>query len=636
MFAHFVTTGSTELGRLIKELTGKQDSLRTQLTEVHKRLTRISVGPETEKKIEQFRSEFASTVAQFNAIKAELNALQESSRGMANLTMEITSVRQELSSFRNEFQALSDLKPQTAALKLEVQQTRAEVAAVREIRQQLGALSTVASDVTSLKTQSFSNAQQISALSAAVAEAKSLKEQSISNAQQLQVMAREVQVAKQDSSAAKAGLDSLADVRGAHAAAMQRMDKAFQELQNGLSIAQETKQKQAELARETKQKQAELARGLEQHSSESKALGRRLEKECQKLGDDIANTRQRLEKSLREVIANDVGRDLSKVRSDANVTAGEFRSLKQELFDSGILKPKQPELQDSNPVGTVELGETCFSARLLIRLSYMMARAEAKAEERQAEAEARGFVLAEADESDEDRTSVSRLEIDMDSDVHGLQPPTIAENGRGYMMATYGFGGIVWLTVFLQLLIVVILVWYSQVPTECWDATPNLLDWSVLHVSKAAAVFVAGTLMCKDLMEICNQLMVSVLLQGGFDCENVLSTLLRALVIALIAFANVFLFRGMVSAVNVWVNMAALAFVGELGGGVLEAAKRGVFGHTIRAVTTPITYELTFMSEYPWWIPAVQQATMLVMAIGTIASAAFVFLDNDAMCSESA
>jgi hypothetical protein len=126
--------------------------------------------------------------------------------------------------------------------------------------------------------------------------------------------------------------------------------------------------------------------------------------------------------------------------------------------------------------------------------------------------------------------------------------------------------------------------------------------------------------MLKDFLDIINGVMVCVLLDPKMHCEFIVLTFGRFSLTCLIGVTNVFMFIGMTSPTNVWVNMTALAFVGELGQLALDQAKKGVFGHYIRATVTELNYELSFHAEYPWYIPIIQVGTLIVF--GTLSAGA--------------
>merc|ERR1719413_251188 len=115
-------------------------------------------------------------------------------------------------------------------------------------------------------------------------------------------------------------------------------------------------------------------------------------------------------------------------------------------------------------------------------------------------------------------------------------------------------------------------------------------------------------------MDITNYCMVSALIETHCNWEVAITGTLRIGLTALIALANVMIFFGMNSPENVWINMTALGFIGELGEGVLLIAKRGIFGHHISKNITQLNFQLTFVSEYPRWFTTVRSVTVITMA----------------------
>merc|ERR1719331_2588446 len=100
----------------------------------------------------------------------------------------------------------------------------------------------------------------------------------------------------------------------------------------------------------------------------------------------------------------------------------------------------------------------------------------------------------------------------------------------------------------------------------------------------------------------------------------------------LIAVANVVIFYYLKSPASVWINMTALAFIGELGTGMLDVARRGVFGHHIMKTMTSLNFELTFVKEYPSWFPAVRAAVLTVALFFGLVFCGMAFYAEDIIC----
>jgi len=164
-----------------------------------------------------------------------------------------------------------------------------------------------------------------------------------------------------------------------------------------------------------------------------------------------------------------------------------------------------------------------------------------------------------------------------------------------------------------------------------WKTTP-LKWWLTLVLSKGFATFVAGCLMGKDIMGTINYWMVSELVTDRIDCECTISALLRLVMVAGIGFANVIIYESTTSPSLVWINMSALAFINQLGEGVLGVAKHGMFGHHIAKVTTTLNYQLTFVQEYPTWFKYVRTTTLLVVFVFVSAYSFYTAFSEIAVC----
>jgi len=292
-------------------------------------------------------------------------------------------------------------------------------------------------------------------------------------------------------------------------------------------------------------------------------------------------------------------------------------NLTKSLHERGVLAPKReapPEEQEIPPVGTIELGEDCFTARLLIRLGYL---------------KARGWKEYNSDEEDPENDGGA----DAAENVTGLQEPEILEGHYGYFSVTVGWLGICVLTMILQMLVVVVMLKNgTDAGDDCLEKPPSWSDWLLLHVSKACAMCVAGVLLAKELMDIINYWMVSELLEPTRNIEVAVSAFMRVILTFLVAVASVVIYMSLTSPASVWMNMTALSFIYELSASVLDVSKRGVFGHPICKTMTTLNFELTFLSEYPPWFSYVRSLTLTV-CFGSIAIfTAVIFLQADNLC----
>lgn len=159
-------------------------------------------------------------------------------------------------------------------------------------------------------------------------------------------------------------------------------------------------------------------------------------------------------------------------------------------------------------------------------------------------------------------------------------------------------------------------------------------EWWLLHASKAVAIGTAGLLMSQEIMDCLNYTMVSILVEPHLNLEVCFVAFCRMSLSALIAVANVIIFGYLKYPATVWINMTALAFIGELGTGMLDVARRGVFGHHIQKTMTDVNFELTFVSEYPVWFPHVRSTAMAVAACFVAVFATMAFSAPDLVCDD--
>jgi len=322
-------------------------------------------------------------------------------------------------------------------------------------------------------------------------------------------------------------------------------------------------------------------------------------------------------------------KDNSKVKGELQSTkrqgdqlATEFRKLMAQLQERGVLTPVREappeEEEEIPPVGTIELGEDCFTARLLLRLGFMKAKG------------AREMSMASMDSYDEEVSSDPGINTE---NVAGLQEPEVVEGGPGYFQVTTGWLGICVITLLLQFLVILVMLKNgAETGDDCLEKEPSFSEWFLLHVSKACAMCVAGILLGKDLMDVLNYWMVSELLEPRRSIEVIISAVLRGSLTVLIAAATVVIYMGLSSPASVWINMTAVSFIGELGGSMLEVAKRGVFGHHISKAMTTLNFQLTFISEYPAWFPWARRITVIACFGGILFFCTVVFVMPDNLC----
>eukprot|EP00928_Gymnodinium_smaydae_P056768 TRINITY_DN40098_c0_g1_i1.p1 TRINITY_DN40098_c0_g1~~TRINITY_DN40098_c0_g1_i1.p1 ORF type:complete len:571 (-),score=116.91 TRINITY_DN40098_c0_g1_i1:82-1794(-) len=538
-------------------------------------------------KTNQLRTQMTEMYKTMKKIPTLDNATQ-----MSKVTQQMNGIQQQLAQYAQTVQQVQAENMQGAQVRNEVNQLKNELAQLGQVRGELA---------------------QVKAELAQAGQLRSELSQMKNELAQAGQWRTEIQQVKRELAEAQQLRNEFTKMQNESNSATRELTSIKNELNQNKKAVQEVKG--------MKQDIDEAKRGMETAKS--------LQKEVNSL-KDVKTKSQAHERDLNELKRNT--RDFDRVKSDVGVTASEFNRLKQTLNDLGVLKPPKVEVAPDQPppVGTIALGEDCFTASMLIKLGYMKVRQEERDAE---ELDARALAIKSDSESDESIESAIITGMD---NVHGLMAPEIQEGAKGYTVVTCLFNLICAATLFLQIFIVGCLVHYAIEPTECFDHEPDAAEWWILHVSKAFAVLCAGAFMAKDFMDIVNSWMVSVLLTPHIDKTIAFINVMRFMLTILIGVANVMMFEGMVSPMSVWVNMAALAFVGELGAAVIDQAKKGVFGHAIRSTITTTNYELTFVADYPWWIAIVQAGTLLFISIFVAVSAMIVFTADDVYCAKKA
>merc|ERR1712187_421453 len=73
--------------------------------------------------------------------------------------------------------------------------------------------------------------------------------------------------------------------------------------------------------------------------------------------------------------------ELVRMESRVGLVMNSLQNLTKQLWDRGVLLPPKPEAppeEDKPPVGTIELDEDVFTARLMLKLGFMRADAESR------------------------------------------------------------------------------------------------------------------------------------------------------------------------------------------------------------------------------------------------------------------
>lgn len=412
----------------------------------------------------------------------------------------------------------------------------------------------------------------------------------------------------------------------------QKLDKATEEVRQVKRRADEAKSK----IDEAKSKIDDAARKSEQSAQEAKKVAQ----EVKSAKDEASGAKGAVKESqakIKQLERKTEGMDeISKTKVIVEDVRKDFFDLKKQLQDKGVLGPPKPEDPEVIPVGTLELGEDIFSARLLMRLGFIKGRSEelvAALEEKEKgnpRSTFNGFRALRDYDSDEDDDSLDYNEdsiVDWDDNVTGLDIPDVAEGDDGYITVNYGFLAICVTTLVFQLFIVALLLFYGLTTGDCFDPNtpPTPIEIFMLHFSKAAATACAGFLMGKDLMDLVNYAMTSVILEAHMGLEMLLFILTRIFVALLLAIANVVMFMGLINPFDVWVNMTALGFVSEMGGAMLDVCKRGFFGHHISKTTTNVNFALNFISQYPVWFDHARNIAVVCAGIFILACGTFMF-----------
>lgn len=321
--------------------------------------------------------------------------------------------------------------------------------------------------------------------------------------------------------------------------------------------------------------------------------------------------------------------EITRIEAKSDLANMQLRALRQQLLDRGVLAPKReepPEPEELPPVGTLELGEDVFTARLLMRLGFMKGAKQLAAQER-----------ALGTDTEEDASSVDSFSLNHEAEenVSGLVIPDV-EGGRfGRLFLTWGWFAVCLFTFVVQLTILAIMLEHGldMGGTACFTEPPDVRTWWALHISKGLAMLVAGVLMGKELMDIVNYWMVGdLLLPANHIKEATFIAVLRVMMAAVIMCSNIAIFMNLTNPADIWLNMTALGFVSTLGEDVLSVARRGVFGHTISKTITNLNFELTFVTEYPNWFEKVRQMVLAISATVIVVSSYFSFNTADVMC----
>jgi len=314
----------------------------------------------------------------------------------------------------------------------------------------------------------------------------------------------------------------------------------------------------------------------------------------------------------------------------SNEMAHEIHGLRTKLQDRGFLAPlriTQPdpiEVEERPPVGTIELAQDVFTARLLLRLGFLKANSEQEP----------GSARMLADKEDDEWSEVE-IDSQANDNVCGIVIPEVEESGAwkvkcGWLVVCSG-------TASIQLLALTVMLLHGLKldGDDCYKETPTLREWFLLHTSKGLAMLVAATLMGRQLMDIMNYLMVAEFMFHRRSWEVSFTALVRVIMSFVIIASNIAIFMRLTNPADVWLNMSGFAFIAGLGSDMLDVAKRGVFGHDIQRTVTALNYHLHFMSLYPEWFHNARSVALVACATTIIVFSFVTFKMGDNICSEA-
>lgn len=179
--------------------------------------------------------------------------------------------------------------------------------------------------------------------------------------------------------------------------------------------------------------------------------------------------------------------------------SNEFHTFQKRIFDSGVLQPKieKPPPEEPEPVGTPELGQDVYSARMLLRLGMKQARHGARnlyapgalSDEDPEEGPAKPKVYAEDSDS---VLSVSSNDSYKEL-LSGLPVIDVRQGERGYFSLTTGFLLVCIFTNLLQFAAVGNIIAYGLLHADdCLEKPLSDLNWYNIHISKFFGMMVVG------------------------------------------------------------------------------------------------------------------------------------------------
>jgi len=246
-------------------------------------------------------------------------------------------------------------------------------------------------------------------------------------------------------------------------------------------------------ARMTQMEQATAAKieGLRAQNETLQRQNHRDSQQNQQLQRDLKKDHAMSVEELKQMSSSSTPMEIMmRFERRSNEMAHEIHGLRTKLQDRGFLAPlriTQPdpiEVEERPPVGTIELAQDVFTARLLLRLGFLKANSEQEP----------GSARMLADKEDDEWSEVE-IDSQANDNVCGIVIPEVEESGAwkvkcGWLVVCSGTAGIQ-----LLALTVMLLHGLKLDGDDCYKETPTLREWFLLHTSKGLAMLVAATLM---------------------------------------------------------------------------------------------------------------------------------------------
>jgi len=531
--------------------------------------------------------------------KARLDTLEGKFNGMNTRFNEFLKKMlspQEIKGIREDMNSMRDVISTSKTMNQQIQALTQQQAAMRQQLDQVPNL------------QQLQQIRSMVDKSSATEEANRLRAQ-----QQMESMGQRIQASMQE---------DITKMKALVERALQALDQVQQKGDQTSRSMQEMKSQVERAKRQADQvekQSSEMKRSVDEATRETKSVV----KEFRTIKEEAKGAKGAVKEQqakVRDLETKTRGLDkVDKVQAHVESVQTDFFALKKKLMDSGVFKPPLPDEPEAQPVGTIELGEDIFSTRLLYRLGVMKGRSDRKQELLEARAtETNGAYTAMhevAALSDEDEEILDDSSIaEWDENVSGLEVPAVMPGDQGYCAVNYGFLGICYLTLTIQVLVTCLLVYFGFTTGQCYDPHKerHWMQIAILKFSRAAATATAGCIMGKDLMELANYIMTNLLLEPKISFELCVLAFFRILVALLLGVANLVMFMGLLNPFDIWLNLTALGFVAEMGAQMLDVAKRGFFGKHIASMSTDTQFELFFMQDYPPWFDHFQRVTQVL------------------------